>query len=40
MNMVSDALIKCLDGSLLNKAIKYHEDRYKKLEENVNKDNF
>ena len=25
MNMVSDALTKSLDGSMLNKAIKYHE---------------
>jgi type III secretory pathway component EscV len=35
MNMVSDALTKSLDGSMLNKAIIFHEERYKKLEENV-----
>ena len=38
MNMVSDALTKSLEGSMLNKAIKYHEERYKKLEETVKKE--
>jgi hypothetical protein len=38
MNMVSEALTKSLGGSMLNKAIQYHEERYKELEEKVKKE--
>ena len=38
MNMVSEALTKSLGGSMLNKAIQHHEERYKVLEEKVKKE--